>query len=63
MGILSWEYVNVRFTPTESGIRPGVEPAGEIVPSNTLENGVCRACGSMACYDKERKAVRPALVN
>jgi formylmethanofuran dehydrogenase subunit E len=56
MGILSWEYVNVRFTPKEKWNSVKCPRCGEMVPSNTLENGVCRACGSMAYYDVDEKA-------
>jgi len=59
--ILSWEYVNVRFTPRQKWKAVKCPSCGEMVPENTLENGVCRACGSMAYYDKERDAVSPAV--
>jgi len=61
--VMSWERVNVRFTPKEKWNPVTCPACGEMVPSNTLENGVCRACGSMAYYDKVRKAIKSAPVN
>lgn len=58
--ILSWEYVNVRFTPKEKWNSVACPSCGEMVPENTLEDGKCRACGSMAYYDPETKPVRTA---
>lgn len=60
-GVISWEYVNVRFTPKEKWNSVKCPACGEMVPSNTLENGVCRACGTMAYYDKERKAIKASI--
>ncbi|WP_254591167.1 FmdE family protein [Methanocella conradii] len=54
--VLSWEYVNVRFTPKEKWRPVKCPSCGELVPENRLENGVCRACGSMAYYEREMKA-------
>lgn len=53
--VLSWEYVSVRFTPKEKWDSAKCLSCGEMVPSSTLESGVCRACGSMAYYDKGEK--------
>lgn len=53
--ILSWEYVNVRFTPKQKWRSAACPLCGELVPENTLENGACRACGSMAYYDRAKK--------
>ena len=61
--VLSWEYVNVRFTPKEKWSSVKCPACGEMVPGNTLENGVCRACGRLAYYDRERKAMSQPLVN
>ncbi len=49
--ILSWESVNVRFTPKEKWSSAKCASCGEMVPGNTLENGVCKGCGSLAYYD------------
>jgi formylmethanofuran dehydrogenase subunit E len=49
--VLSWEYVAVRFTSKEKWNSTRCKRCGEMVPENTLEHGVCRACGSMAYYD------------
>jgi formylmethanofuran dehydrogenase subunit E len=57
--ILSWEYVDVMFTPKQKWNSIKCPSCGEMVPENTLENGVCRACGSMAYYERERKAASP----
>jgi formylmethanofuran dehydrogenase subunit E len=54
--VLSWERVNVRFTPKAKWSSAKCPSCGEMVPANTLENGVCRACGSLAYYDAEKKA-------
>lgn len=58
--ILSWEPVNVKFTPKQKWNSARCSSCGEMVPSNTLENGVCRACGSMAYYEKGKSAVMKA---
>lgn len=49
--VLSWEYVAVRVTSKEKWNSARCKRCGEMVPENTLEHGVCRACGSMAYYD------------
>ena len=54
--VLSWEPVNVRFTPKAKWSSAKCPSCGEMVPSNTLENGVCLACGSLAYYDPAKKA-------
>lgn len=60
--ILSWERVKVRVTAREKW-NPVICPkCGEMVPENTLENGICRGCGSMAYYYKEMTA-RPEPPN
>lgn len=51
-GVLSWEPVNVRFTPKQKWSPAPCAVCGELVPSNTLEGGVCRGCGSLAYYEK-----------
>jgi formylmethanofuran dehydrogenase subunit E len=56
--ILSWEYVNVRFTPKEKWNAVKCPSCGEMVPANKMENGICRACGTMAYYEREKKAIR-----
>lgn len=56
--VLSWEFVNVRFTPKEKWNSVKCPSCEEMVPENTLENGVCRACGSMAYYDKQPEPAR-----
>lgn len=50
--ILSWEPVKVKFTPKEKWNSAVCQKCGEMVPENTLENGVCRGCGSQAYYEK-----------
>jgi len=50
--ILSWENVDVRFEPKEKWNSVRCPSCGEMVPENTLEDSVCRACGSLAYYDK-----------
>jgi formylmethanofuran dehydrogenase subunit E len=62
-GVLSWEYVNVRFTPKEKWSSVKCTSCGEMVPENTLEDGVCRACGNMAYYERERKALSQPVIN
>jgi formylmethanofuran dehydrogenase subunit E len=49
---LSFEHVNVRFEPKEKWSSAKCPSCGEMVPGNTLDKGVCRACGSMAYYDR-----------
>jgi formylmethanofuran dehydrogenase subunit E len=55
--ILSWERVNVRFEPKKKWNSVECPSCGEMVPENTLEGGACRACGSMAYYDRENGPV------
>ncbi len=61
--VLSWEYVNVRFTPKEKWSPVKCRSCGEMVPGNTTEDGVCRACGSMAYYERESKALSRPVTN
>jgi formylmethanofuran dehydrogenase subunit E len=56
--ILSWERVNVHFTPKEKWKSVKCPSCGEMVPENTLESGVCRACGSLAYYDRDEKGAK-----
>jgi formylmethanofuran dehydrogenase subunit E len=49
---LSFERVNVRFEPKEKWTSARCSSCGEMVPANTMDKGVCSACGSMAYYDK-----------
>ncbi|MCD1294279.1 formylmethanofuran dehydrogenase [Methanocella sp. CWC-04] len=51
--ILSWYPVNVRFTPKQKWSSTTCPRCGEMVPENTIENGVCRGCGALSYYDKE----------
>jgi formylmethanofuran dehydrogenase subunit E len=55
--VLSWELVNVKFTPKEKWDSARCKVCGEMVPSGTLENGVCRGCGSMSYYEKANMAI------
>lgn len=50
--ILSWEPVKVKFTPKEKWTSATCKICGEMVPENTLENGVCLGCGSRSYYEK-----------
>jgi formylmethanofuran dehydrogenase subunit E len=50
--ILSSEPVKVKFTPKEKWNSAVCRKCGEMVPENTLENGVCLGCGSHAYYEK-----------
>ncbi len=52
--ILSWEQVNVKFTPKEKWKSAVCLSCGEMVPENTLENGVCKGCGSQSYYEKKK---------
>ncbi len=61
--VLSWEHVDVRFTPKVKWNSVKCPSCGEMVPGNTLENGVCRACGSMAYYERARIALGQPAVN
>ena len=51
-GILSWENVKVKFTPKEKWSSAVCRKCGEMVPEHTLENGLCKGCGSQAYYEK-----------
>ncbi|WP_424358923.1 FmdE family protein [Methanocella sp. MCL-LM] len=50
--ILSWEPVKVKFTPKEKWTSATCRKCGEMVPENTLEDGICGGCGSQAYYEK-----------
>jgi formylmethanofuran dehydrogenase subunit E len=59
--ILSWECVNVRFMPKKKWKAVRCPSCGEMVPENTLEDGACKACGSMAYYDSKKNVASPAV--
>lgn len=50
--ILSWETVDVRFTPKQKWNSKKCPRCGEMVPENTFEGSVCSGCGSKAYYEK-----------
>ncbi|HMK45930.1 MAG TPA: FmdE family protein [Methanocella sp.] len=50
--ILSWEPVRVKFTPKEKWASKKCPSCGEMVPEHTIENGVCKGCGSSSYYEK-----------
>lgn len=48
--ILSWERVKVELAGKEKWNSATCPKCGEMVPENTLVNGICRGCGSLAYY-------------
>lgn len=50
--ILSWENVDVHVSSKEKWTSVMCPSCGEMVPENTLENGLCRGCGPGSYYSK-----------
>jgi formylmethanofuran dehydrogenase subunit E len=52
--ILSFEKIQVKVTPKQKWRSAQCEVCGEMVPEDLLIQGVCRGCGSMAYFIREK---------